>query len=62
DLDDIQKELDQIGAGSSVDSELAALKAQAGLSAPPAPAALGTGGAVPADQSTSDQAPADQPS
>ena len=60
--DDIQRELDQIGAGSSVDSELAAMKAQAGLSAPPAPAALGTGGAVPADQSTSDQAPADQPS
>jgi phage shock protein A len=42
--DDIQKELDQIGAGSSVENELAALKAQAGLAAAPAPAALGPGG------------------
>ncbi len=50
--DDIQKELDQIGAGSSVDSELTALKAQAGLAAPPAPAELGSG-----DESTSTPAP-----
>ncbi|MST31864.1 PspA/IM30 family protein [Acidimicrobiaceae bacterium USS-CC1] len=41
--DDIQRELDQLGATSSVDSELAALKAQAGLAAPAAPAALGSG-------------------
>lgn len=39
--DDIQHELDQIGAGSSVESELAALKANAAIGAPPAPQALG---------------------
>jgi phage shock protein A len=44
--DDIQKELDRLGAGSQVENELAALKAKGGLtSGPPPPAALGSGGA-----------------
>jgi phage shock protein A len=39
--DDIQKELNKIGASSQVENELAALKAQAGLpAAPPPPAEL----------------------
>jgi len=38
--DDIQKELDQVGKDASVDSELAALKAQLAAPAPPAPDAL----------------------
>jgi phage shock protein A len=39
--DDIQKELDQLSSGSSVDAELAALKAQVGAGTPAA--ALGSG-------------------
>jgi uncharacterized phage infection (PIP) family protein YhgE len=35
--DDLQNQLDQLSAGSSVDSELAALKAQLGQGAPPPP-------------------------
>ena len=38
--DDIQKELDQLGKDSQVDTELAALKAQVGTGAP-APEAIG---------------------
>jgi phage shock protein A len=38
--DDIQKELDQVGQAASVDTELAALKAEIGTAAPPAPEAL----------------------
>jgi phage shock protein A len=38
--DDIQKELDKVGQDASVDSELAALKAELGTATPPAPEAL----------------------
>ncbi len=38
--DDIQKELDQVGKQAAVDDELAALKAELGTAAPPAPEAL----------------------
>jgi phage shock protein A len=38
--DDIQKELDKVGKDASVDNELAALKAEIGTGAPPAPDAL----------------------
>jgi phage shock protein A len=48
--DDIQKELDQVSAQSSVDQELAALKAQAGEPAP-----------LPAGGETSETAPAEPP-
>jgi len=38
--DDIQKELDKVGTDASVDTELAALKAELGSPAPPAPEAI----------------------
>jgi phage shock protein A len=38
--DDIQKELDKVGQDASVDSELAALKAEIGSGTPPAPEAI----------------------
>ena len=38
--DDIQKELDKVGQDASVDTELAALKAELGTTTPPAPEAL----------------------
>jgi phage shock protein A len=38
--DDIQKELDKVGTDASVDNELAAMKAELGAPAPPAPEAL----------------------
>src|SRR5580704_3324200 len=38
--DDIQKELDKVGQDASVDQELAAMKAELGQGAPPAPEAL----------------------
>ena len=40
--DDLQRQLDQISAGSSIDSELAAMKAQLGQGAPP-PRQIGEG-------------------
>jgi phage shock protein A len=43
--DDISKQLNELGSSAQVEGELAALKAKAGLAAPPAPAALGPGGA-----------------
>jgi phage shock protein A len=52
--DDIQRELDQVGKDASVDSELAALKAELGTGAPAAPEALGAGSApvVEAEEAT----------
>ena len=41
--DDIQKELDKVGKDAQVDNELAALKAELGTGAPPAPDALAAG-------------------
>jgi phage shock protein A len=41
--DDIAKQLNQLGTTAQVEGELAALKAQAALAAPPPPAALGPG-------------------
>jgi phage shock protein A len=41
--DDIAKQLNELGSSTQVENELAALKARAGLAAPPAPAALGPG-------------------
>jgi phage shock protein A len=41
--DDISKQLNALGSSAQVENELAALKAQAAISAVPPPAALGTG-------------------
>lgn len=41
--DDIAKQLNQLGASSQVENELAALKAKTAIATPPPPAALGTG-------------------
>jgi phage shock protein A len=43
--DDISKQLNELGTSAQVEAELAALKAKAGIAAPPSPAALGPGGA-----------------
>ena len=57
--DDIARQLNELGASSQVDGELAALKAKAGLAAPPPPAAIGPApsSSAPADQTGPGQAP-----
>jgi phage shock protein A len=57
--DEIAKQLNELGASSQVNSELAALKAKAGLAAPPPPAAIGPApsSSEPADQTGPGQAP-----
>jgi phage shock protein A len=54
--DDIQKELDKVGQDASVDSELAALKAQLGTGAPE-PEALAAGAEPAAASAAPDAAP-----
>ena len=54
--DDIAKQLNELGATSQVENELAALKSKAMIAAVPPPAALGTGAQAPAaDQPASSE-------
>jgi phage shock protein A len=55
--DDIDRQLEAIGAGGAVDDELAKMKAELGAGTP-APAALGTGGAAAAPEEDAAPGPA----